>query len=160
MRVALTTEEMIRFGSIGLGRCADSLERRRVGSHGFDRNHERWQIDVEGCLTEAAAAKALGIPYEPYDGIDTDIGDIGPGLQVRGTKYAKGCLLIHPKDNDDHRFILVTGIYGVYDVRGWIHARDGKDEKFWRAVGNRPPTFWVEQDALQPIETLKLGGPA
>lgn len=156
MRIALTTEEMVRYGSAGLARTANALEMRRVGAHGFDRNHERWQIDVEGVLTEAAAAKALNLPYKPVVGeLDTLLGDIGPGLQVRGTKYPTGSLLIHNKDLDDDIFILVTGIYGVYDIRGWIHARDGKLEKLWKMYKNRG-AFWVGQEWLKPIETLPL----
>ena len=156
MRVALTCEEMIRYGSAGVARTSNALEKRRVGAHGFDRNFERWQIDVEGVLTEAAAAKALGLPYEPVVGqLDTMIGDIGPGLQVRGTKYATGSLLIHDKDVDDHVFILVTGLYGVYDIRGWIHARDGKLPSLWKMHKGRG-AYWVSQHWLKPIETLEL----
>lgn len=156
MRVALTTEEMIEWGSAGLARCANALEMRRVGAHGFDRNYERWQIDVEGVLTEAAAAKALGLPYEPVVGeLDTLLGDIAPGVQVRGTKYSTGSLLVHDKDVDDHRFILVTGIYGVYDIRGWIFAREGKKKSLWKTYKNRG-AYWVPQEKLRPIDTLSL----
>lgn len=156
MRVALTTEEMVKYASAGVSRCANALEKRRVGAHGFDRNHERWQIDVEGVLTEAAAAKALNLPYEPVVGaLDTMLGDIGPGLQVRGTKYSSGSLLIHAKDLDDHKFILVTGIYGIYDIRGWIHARDGKLDKLWKQYKGRG-AYWVGQEWLRPIDELEL----
>lgn len=156
MRVALTPEEMIRFAGAGVARCANALEKRRVGAHGFDRNYERWQIDCEGVLAEAAAAKALGLPYEPVvDELDTLEGDIGPGLQVRGTKYASGSLLVHDKDVDDHRVILVTGIYGVYDIRGWIWAREGKKKALWKEYKGRG-AYWVPQAKLRKIETLDL----
>lgn len=156
MRVALTTAEMIEYGSAGIARCANALERRRVGAHGFDRNHERWQIDVEGLLAEAAAAKALGLPYTPVVGdLDTSLGDIGPGLQVRSTRYASGNLLVHDSDDDEHRFILVTGIYGVYDIRGWIYAREGKHKQLWKVNGGRG-AYWVPQVRLRPMETLDV----
>lgn len=154
MRIALTTEELIHYGGLGVARCANAMEKRRVGAHGFDRNYERWQIDVEGVLCEAAAAKALSLPYEPVVGrLDTSEGDIGPGLQVRGTKYNTGSLLVHQSDPDDDKFILVTGAYGVYDIRGWIHARDGKVEKLWKTYKNRG-AFWVGQEFLKPIGTV------
>lgn len=156
MRIALTTEEMVRYGSAGLARCANALEMRRVGAHGFDRNYERWQIDVEGVLTEAAAAKALGVPYEPVVGeLDTLAGDIAPGIQVRGTKYTKGSLLVHDKDVDDHAFILVTGVYGVYDIRGWIYAREGKKKSLWKTYKGRG-AYWVGQERLRPMDTIVL----
>lgn len=156
MRIAFTTEELVRYGTYGLSRCANALEMRRAGAHGFDRHNERWQIDVEGVLTEAAAAHALGLPYEPCVGeLDTLDGDIGPGLQVRGTRYPKGSLLVHDSDVDDHKFILVTGIYGVYDVRGWIFASEGKDKALWREYKGRG-AYWVPQDKLRPLDTVLL----
>ena len=156
MRVAFTAEELIEYGTHGVARCAFALEKGRQGAHGFDRHDERWQIDVEGVLTEAAAAKALGLPYSPTVGeLDTSVGDIGPTLQVRGTKYPKGSLLMHDKDVDDHSYILVTGRYGVYDVRGWIYGREGKHKPFWKDYKGRG-AYWVPQEKLRPMDSLVL----
>jgi len=156
MRVALMTEEMIHYGSLGVARCANALEMRRVGAHGFDRNFERWQIDVEGVLAEAAAAKALGLAYEPTVGeLDTFLGDIAPGLQVRGTRYSAGSLLVHDKDQDTDKFILVTGVYGVYDIRGWVFAKEGKLKKLWKEYKGRG-AYWVPQSRLRPMDTLEI----
>ena len=135
---------------------ANALEMRRVGAHGFDRYSERWQIDVEGVLTEGAAAMALGVPYEPVVGeLDSLWGDIASGIQVRGTRYPKGSLLIHDSDQDDHAYILVTGIYGIYDIRGWIWAKEGKKKKYWKVYKDRG-SYWVPQSALRPMNTLVL----
>jgi hypothetical protein len=156
VRIALTDEEMAMGAAAGCARLINALSKRRVGAHGFNRNYERWQIDVEGVLTEAAAAKALNLPYTPCVGeLDTLLGDIGPNLQVRGTKYSSGSLLVHDKDQDDHIFILVTGIYGVYDIRGWIKAKDGKLKKLWKEYKNRG-AYWVPQDRLKPMSELVL----
>ena len=152
----MTTEQLVTFGSAGLARCANALEMRRVGAHGFDRFSERWQIDVEGVLTEGAAALALGVPYKPVVGeLDSLWGDIAEGIQVRGTKYATGSLLIHDRDQDDHAFILVTGIYGIYDIRGWIWGKEGKKKKYWKVHKGRG-AYWVPQESLRPIDTLVL----
>lgn len=154
IRIALTAEEMVRYGSAGVARCANALEKGRVGAHGFDRDNERWQIDVEGVLAEAAAAKALGRVYEPVVGeLDTQLGDIGPGLQVRSTRYPTGNLLIHKSDKDTDIFILVTGKYGIYDVRGWIYASEGKLDELWKVHGKRG-AFWVPQSRLNPLSEL------
>lgn len=156
IEVLLTTAEMVKYGAAGVARCAHALTKRRQGAHGFDRNDERWTIDVEGCLAEAAAAKSLGLidGFEPTVGhLDTDEGDIGPGLQVRSTKYDKGNLLIHQSDPDHHAYILVTGRYGVYDVRGWIRASEGKLPELWKVNGKRG-AFWVPQDRLHAMDEL------
>ncbi len=154
MRIALTDEEMEACCLAGCRRTINALSKRRIGAHGFDRNHERWQIDVEGVMTEKAAANALNLPYEPVVGrLDTSEGDIGPGLQVRGTKYHSGSLLVHNSDSDEDYFILVTGIYGVYDIRGWIQAKYAKQERLWKQYKGRG-AFWVGQEYLQPMVKL------
>lgn len=156
MRVALTTDEMILYGSAGIARCANAMERQRKGAHGFNRDYERWQIDVEGLLAEAAAAKALSLPYSPVVGrLDTHEGDIGPGLQVRSTKYNTGSLLVHDRDPEDDIFILVTGVYGIYDIRGWIKAKHAKQPQLWKVYKGRG-AFWVPQSMLQPMAKLVL----
>jgi hypothetical protein len=156
MRVALTTEEMIEYGAAGIARCANAMAKQRQGAHGFNRNFERWQIDVEALLSEYAAAKALGLPYTPVVGrLDTFEGDIGPGLQVRSTKYNSGSLLVHDRDPMDDYFILVTGLYGVYDIRGWIQAKHAKQPQLWKVYKGRG-AFWVPQSMLQPMSKLPL----
>ena len=149
---------MIRYGSAGIARCAGAMSKRRQGAHGFDRNDERWQIDVEGVLCEAAAAKALGVPYEPVVGmLDTDLGDVAPGVQVRGTKYPQGSLLVHDSDRDRDKFILVTGKYGIYDMRGWIHAEHGKLPHLWKVYKGRG-AYWVGQQFLKPFDAEAILG--
>lgn len=157
MKIALTVDEMILYGGYGLERCANALWRGRRGNHGFNRDNERWQIDVEGSLAEYVAAKALGLlPFNPaVDELDSEKGDIGPGLQVRSTKYLSGSLLIHDSDDDNHVFILVTGAYGRYTVCGWIYAREGKREEFRKTYKGRT-AYWVGQDCLRPIEDVPL----
>lgn len=153
--------ELKKYSKMGAERCASALARQRKGAHGFNRDNERWQIDVEGVLAEAAVAKALGVEYKAtVDALDTKAGDI-PGLstplQVRSTKYTSGSLLIHHKDDDDHRFVLVTGIYGTYEIRGWIFAKFGKHDKLWRQYKGRG-AFWVPQDMLHPWDAAEVGG--
>lgn len=138
---------------MGAARCASALSRRRQGAHGFDRDHERWQIDCEGVLAEAAVSKALGFEYEAtLHALDTAKGDLGDKVnskvQVRSTKYQTGSLLIHGKDADDHRFVLVTGIYGSYTIRGWILGEFGKHDNLWKTYKGRG-AYWVPQDMLR-----------
>jgi hypothetical protein len=158
MRIALTPEEFVEYGTLGLQRLSSALEKRRVGAHGFNRNaQERYRIDIEGLHAEYVAAKALNLlPFTPCVGeLDSAMGDIGPGLQVRSTKYSSGSLLIHDSDDDDHIFILVTGELGVFDVRGWIYARDGKKKSLWKDYKGRG-AYWVPQSKLRKLDTLPL----
>jgi hypothetical protein len=154
VNVALTPDEQKAYARVGIDRRINAMARKRKGAHGFNRDFEGWQIDVEGALCEGAAAKALGLAYVPTDdALDTLLGDIGPGLQVRGTKYPSGSLLIHDKDPDDDIYILVTGIDGNYVLRGWIQAKHGKQPNFWRVYKGRG-SYWVGQQFLQPMSKL------
>jgi hypothetical protein len=154
IRVTFTDEEMYKCVQWGGKRTISALNKGRKGAHGFNRDYERWSIDIEGVATELAAAKALGLPYEPVVGsLDTDLGDIAPGLQVRGTRYPQGSLLIHKSDHDEDRFILVTGVTGDYRVRGWIKAGDGKIDSLYREYKGRW-AYWVGQNWLKPMSEL------
>jgi hypothetical protein len=155
VEIAFTADEMRPLAIAGVERRLQAMQRNRKGAHGFNRD-ELWQIDIEGLLSEAAAAKALGLDYVPTVGeLDSKWGDVGKGLQVRSTKYPTGSLLIHSSDADDHVFILVTGQNGRYMVRGWIKAENGKSERLWKVYKNRG-AYWVPQDMLRPMGDLAL----
>jgi hypothetical protein len=150
VRIEFTHDEIRRWAYAGVDRRVSAMQKQRRGAHGFNRD-DFWQLDLEGLLAEAAVAKALGIYYAPITGaLDTDLGDVLPGIQVRSTKYKSGSLLVHKTDADDDRFVLVTGAQGVYDIPGWITGADGKREDYWKVYKTRG-AYWVPQDALKPF---------
>lgn len=108
-----------------------------------------WGVDIEGAAAELAVAKALGVYWSGQDTPDCD-GDIRAGEQVRHTERPNGCLIVHKKNADDHKFYLVTGIMPTMNVVGWIMGRDAKQEQWWRT--NVPkPAYFVPQSALIPF---------
>ena len=148
MIVEFTPDELRMWAHRGVDRRCSAIEAGRKGAHGFNRD-DFWQIDIEGLLAEAAVAKAVGVYYAPITGaLDTTLGDILPGVQIRSTKYDSGSLLVHDSDHDDHRFILVTGASGKYRIAGWCYGREGKDKKFWKTYKGRS-CYWVPQNALR-----------
>jgi hypothetical protein len=157
VNVELTYDELTRWAHEGVNRRISAMEAKRRGAHGFDRQAEAWQIDVEGMLAEAAVAKALNVWFAPVTGkLDTQLGDVLPGVQVRSTRYGydrtdKGFLLLHKTDNDSDRFVLVCGAYGKYRIAGWIEAGHAKDEKLWKCYRERW-AFWVPQSWLKPFD--------
>lgn len=164
MKVELTSDEMRLAAVAGVNRRINAMERRRRGAHGFDRDHEAWQIDVEGCLAEAAVAKALGLGFDPVVGrLDTAEGDVAAGVQVRSTRYGYdrdnvGCLLMHDSDADSDAFVLVCGSYGRYRLAGWIRGGDGKQPAFHRNHKGRW-AYWVEQRFLRPFDPATFLAP-
>lgn len=150
MIVTLSPDELRRWAYAGVDRRISALENKRRGAHGFNRD-DFWQLDVEGMLAEAVAANALGVYFAPVTGrLDTTLGDVLPGVQVRSTKYKAGSLLVHESDHDTDRFILVTGAAPTYTIRGWCLGSEGKQERFVKTYKGRS-AFWVPQSALHPF---------
>ena len=152
MQIEFTPDELRKWARAGVDRRVNAIEKQRRGAHGFNRK-DFWQLDIEGVLAEAAVAKALGLDeWEPVVGqLDTELGDVMSGLQVRSTWYAKGNLLIHETDADDDKFVLVTGAAPTYMIRGWCHGRDGKKPELWKTVSKGQTSrsaYWVPQDKL------------
>ena len=151
MIVEFTPDELRMWAHRGVDRRCSAIEAGRSGAHGFNRD-DFWQIDIEGLLAEAAVAKALSVYYAPITGsLDTTLGDVLPGVQVRSTKYDSGHLLVHDTDHDDHRFILVVGGSGKYRIAGWLRAIDGKKPKFKKTHKGRT-AYWVPQHALRQFK--------
>lgn len=115
------------------------------------RTDDAWGRHIEGALGEYAAAKHLNVCWTPSIGkLDTAVGDVA-GYQVRSTTRQNGSLIVHPADNDDHVFILVTLNLTKPEARvvGHITGRAAKHDRYWRADLNRP-AFFIPQHALDP----------
>jgi len=125
----------------------------RSDKHGFDGLG--WDIDIEGAGAEIAACNALKIPWTHAVKIVADPskleGDIAPGVEVRHTVTHSNSLILHPEDKDDYSYLLVTGKMPNYVVRGWLKARDGKKDKYWR-TDVREPAYFIPQSDLNLID--------
>ncbi len=147
--------ERLKFAvHAGVARRLDSIAKRRKGAHGFNRD-DFWQLDIEGACAEAVVAHSLGLEYAPVtDRLDTAVGDVAPGIQVRSTKYPAGSLIVHDSDADSDKFVLVTGANGKYEIRGWILGVHGKQPSWWKVYKGRG-SYWVPQEALHSMKTLR-----
>jgi hypothetical protein len=105
-----------------------------------------------GAVGEYVTARALGI-FWPGPG-KLRGPDAGP-LQVRTRTKHTWDLFLHPEDDDAAAFVLVTGQGLIYQVHGWIYARDGKQQKWWREVVEDRPAFFVPQTALRSLGELR-----
>ncbi len=138
---------------------------RRIRAIELNRKHkygakktgiEAIYMDMEGCFAELAAALALGLIWPGEHDTPDYPGDLIDGLQVRGTTYKSGKLILHPSDRDDHTFVLVCGKCPTYNVVGWIAAEDGKDEQYWcDPTGRGRHAYFVPQNVLRPMYELK-----
>lgn len=148
MRVALTCAEMMQAGLAGVMRQVENVKKKRVARCGKDQ----WTSHIEGAMAECVVAKSLDL-YWPGKGVFC--GPDVSNLQVRSTPYVNGCLALQPDDDDEAIFILVTGRMGIYNIRGWIKAKDGKRPEWWEhKADTHRPSFYVPQSALATIATL------
>lgn len=107
-----------------------------------------------GARSELAVAKALNLFWA--GSLDTfKNADIGNTLQVRGTRYKDGCLLIREGDNPEHRYLLAIGDSARWWVAGWLPGYECRRDDWKRAPGGRPATWMVPQSALRAIRELR-----
>ena len=149
MIVTLTASELLLASGVGARRHAANLIAGRHDRHGAPPD---WSVHIEGGCGELAAAKALGC-YWPasVDFRERQSGDLPGGVEVRTTSHATGCLLLHPEDADDRRYILVTGRAPTFEVRGWCRGWEGKHQSFWKDPAGGRPAFFVAQKCLRPM---------
>lgn len=110
-----------------------------------------------GAATELAAAKFLGVA--PNWGEHTmDQPDLLNGVEVRGTAWATGHLIVH--HNDKKRpFVFGTVDLTKHQVilRGWKHLDECRQEKYWRPKSTTVTiaSFWIPQSDLNELTELK-----
>lgn len=126
-RIVLSVSQIQMVSFAGINRHIQFLLRKAKPQYGQEEN-SRWDQQIEGALSEYALAKFLN---KHWEGTGKAGGDDLKDEEVRVTKYQSGWLPLHPADKDDKRYWLLTGENGIYTVRGYIYAKDGKQEKFW-----------------------------
>ncbi len=123
--VNLTIDEIQVASMVGIQRQLEDIAQNKNPT--FNEKKElAWQRHIEGALSECALAKYLNVYWNKQK---WDLPDVG-GVDVRCTHYHTGRLIIQNKDIDDRKYYLLTGLNGSYIIRGYIFARDGKQEKF------------------------------
>jgi hypothetical protein len=144
--ITFTNEEFDLFACGGAKRAVKCIRRKAAPTEGVG-NDKDWQTTIEGALGEAALAKFLGLYPSAFSGYGAS--DCS-GNEVRTSQNHNGGMRIKPEDEDDSPFWFVTGVNGVYTIRGWIYGRDAKRQEWW-GVCKRPehPVFWVPQSALR-----------
>jgi len=141
--------------------------RRKNSKHKNNRQDETTIENVIGEIgSEIACGLVLGIEWVDSPFPDPE-GDLGPGIQVRLTKYPQGKLILNPKpfglsdddrDDPDHRFYLVTGKFPRYKVHGSMMC--------WQAIDQHGISselqagrlcLHVKQHLLDPIDLNNKG---
>ena len=148
--ITLASNEIFLCATAGIMRQVENIKRERESAHGHDSTTD-WQIHIEGVMGEYVIAKYLNMHWSGKGTFRG--GDVG-NLQVRTAAGQRHRLILHEEDADDDVFWLVCGQNGVYEIKGWLHARDGKKSQYWAdPTGNNRHAFFVPQSVLMSPES-------
>lgn len=121
------------------------------------------EIDKLGALAEYAVAKALGKMWTGcFFEIDDwykwrEIGDDVAGLEIRATKHKNGRLIVHPKDKQYAKFVLVVAYNELqYELKGWAYGLECQRQEYWKDVGYGRPCYYAPQEILRDITTIPV----
>lgn len=143
-KVILDGSEMMLAANAGIMRNIENIKKGVKPAYGAG-NENDWQYSIEGAMGEFALAKYLGLFWHGKGKMRGD--DVG-SFQVRTSSRENGDLILHPRDHDEKTFWLVTGINGTYNIRGFIKAKNGKKQEFWRDPAGNRPAYFVPQSKL------------
>jgi hypothetical protein len=151
----LTWSEVAIAARIGEARTIRNRAKGNGHRHGKAPGAD-WTTDIEAACAEVAAAKGLGVFMPVTTTPDEDRhGDLGYGIHVRHSDRDDARLILHPDDQDEGYFVLVTGLAPVYALPGFIRGVEGKREEWWcDPTGQGRDAFFVPQRDLHPIEGL------
>ena len=158
VEVTLTWPEMWTAVMIGALRQIQNLAKGRQDEYDAPQD-QGWEFHIQGACGEKAAAKDLGVYWSGNLG-DLKADDVGP-FQVRTASGHGYHLLLHKKDQDEKKYILVTGTAPRFRLVGWCYGKEGKLKKYWWDKSKtKRPAYFVPQTALHPIESLREPGRA
>jgi hypothetical protein len=148
LKVTLERYEVVLAANTAIERYVSTMKNAQM--HGLkDMNPwERILLDVDGCGSEIAVAKYLGLYWGANFG-ENGV-DIKPNIDVKFTKHQNGRLLIRPEAGDDVKFVLVKGGMPDYELIGWIMGGDAKKPEFLdKPDWKRPELYCVPEEALR-----------
>ena len=154
-QVILTPPQTMIGAHVGIMRQVQNIKMGNADKFGAYPK-DGWLLHIEGCLSEMAVAKYLGLYWDGSLG-NWKAADVGK-LEVRSTTYPKGRLVLHnpPKDSPDSIFISIRGVNGVYNIVGWMRGVDGQHKDYWEdPTGKGRHAYFVPDDKLHPMEELR-----
>ncbi len=149
--IRFTSTEIMQGAIGGVCRQIQNMAKGRKPAYGAGHSDD-WQKNIEGYLGEMAFAQWRGVYHA---GLGVLRGPDVDGQDVR-TRSSHGYdHMLHPEDDDERIFWLLTGINGNYRVRGWIQAKDGKQDRFWKdPTGKNRWAFFVPVSEIHPFSEL------
>lgn len=156
INIKLTPYEFEIAMMIGTRRQEEAVRKGLKDKHGLEfGSKDPLVCHIEGVAGEMACAQALNIYWVPT--VNTfKSPDLSYDIQVKTRGRPDYDLLVRPKDDANHVFVLVTKELTnlTYRVHGYLHGFDAKKPEYLQNHGGRAPAYFVPQSALGPIEDL------
>jgi hypothetical protein len=149
--IELTWPELYLAINAGVLRRLNGVKYRRAEPYGA-RPTAAWNDDINGCISELALAKYLGIFWSGTVG-RLDLPDVGR-LQVRSKTETSHRLVVLKTDEDDKPFVSVLVGVPVCHLCGWMFAKDAKNPQWLLPEIGKPDRFFVPNEKLEPMQTL------
>lgn len=152
--VQLAWHELYVCATVAAVRMIGNMQRRVRAKHGAPDVDGRYELDFFGCCGELALSKHTNLFWSGAIP-DITIPDVGYCMDSRAGSKAHFCLVLHPDDVDDRPYVL-TLVHALPRVTlaGWMFARDGKQQRHWRAERPGSPSFFVPQADLRDMTEL------
>ena len=116
----------------------------------------RLQEEVIGCLVELAMGKLLGLYLIPEIGTYHHKPDCLHDIELRGTAYQDGKLIVRDNDASDRRYVLATVTGELVHFCGWCYGYEAKQAKYLDNPNGYRDAWMVPQDDLRPFGSLEL----
>lgn len=154
VEVRLTSQEIFHGAFTGVMRQVASLQQGDKHRAGMDEG-DAWRAHIEGALGEIAVAGYIGA-YWPCSVNQKRGGfaDIPPDIEVKTRSDHNYELLVRPGEKKHRRFVLVTGMCGVYRLQGWAYGYEVMQEEFLATHAGRDPAYFYPQAKLYDIRQL------
>lgn len=97
---------------------------------GIEMRHETVDDHIQSAGAEMAVAKFLNMRWNAsIDDFNNEVPDVGEAIEVRYRRKDYD-LLIRDRDPEKRDYVLVRGAMPTYEIIGWIHGWDAKQERF------------------------------
>ena len=154
--IMLSDVEVRMAVEVAISRRQSSMHQALKPAHGIRPDFE-WEWEVQSAAAEAAVAKLLHVWWGGNVNSFKDP-DLEGNLQVRWTRDHAGHLVLRPKDNPKHKYILVTGAIPRFRIQGWAYGGAVmQPEHLCKPDPTRPSCWFMPHSQLAPVTKEALG---
>lgn len=162
----LNFERMMRAVEHSYIRTFESRKQNLNHEKTYKRNfNERITQEVIGTLGELAVLDFFNVKRDPLVNTFHSAADVLDDIEVRSTNYSNGHLILRHHDLTNRKYVLCTVTYDAVRIMGWIDAKEGMVDKYYRSeektksLFKNPrvlkPAWFIPQNDLKNMEDLK-----